>query len=150
MLSISFLFTVCCLCLIIYLVIFQYFLSISSYKLSDFIGCIAINIGHYKLHRYPTFFDDIAARLLPIIPLIVYRLIENDAIDLADRVLAMYSAFLAYHPLRFTFVRDILAYFYGHLPGKLIVRILNVLDLSKVTTLFMLWFYFLVSCFFFE
>lgn len=82
--------------------------------------------------RYPTFFDDIAARLLPIIPLIVYRLIENDAIDLADRVLAMYSAFLAYHPLRFTFVRDILAYFYGHLPGKLIVRILNVLDLSKI------------------
>ncbi|KAE8730080.1 Jasmonate-zim-domain protein 3, putative isoform 1 [Hibiscus syriacus] len=44
----------------------------------------------------------------------------------------MYSVFLAYHPLRFTFVRDILAYFYGHLPGKLIVRILNVLDLSKI------------------
>ncbi|KAJ9135737.1 hypothetical protein P3X46_032888 [Hevea brasiliensis] len=82
--------------------------------------------------RYPTFFDDIAARLLPVIPLIVYRLIENDAIDPADRVLAMYSPFLAYHPLRFTFVRDILAYFYGHLPGKLIVRILNVLDLSKI------------------
>ncbi|XP_015583777.2 mediator of RNA polymerase II transcription subunit 23 isoform X2 [Ricinus communis] len=82
--------------------------------------------------RYPTFFDDIAARLLPVIPLIVYRLVENDAIDPADRVLAMYSPFLAYHPLRFTFVRDILAYFYGHLPGKLIVRILNVLDLSKI------------------
>lgn len=86
--------------------------------------------------RYPTFFDDIAARLLPVIPLIVYRLIENDAIDQADRVLAMYSPFLAYHPFRFTFVRDILAYFYGHLPGKLIVRILNVLDLSKVLYLF--------------
>ncbi|KAF3432138.1 hypothetical protein FNV43_RR26877 [Rhamnella rubrinervis] len=82
--------------------------------------------------RYPTFFDDIAARLLPVIPLIVYRLIENDAIEPADRVLALYSPFLAYHPLRFTFVRDILAYFYGHLPGKLIVRILNVLDLSKI------------------
>ncbi|GLT96713.1 hypothetical protein SLE2022_143180 [Rubroshorea leprosula] len=82
--------------------------------------------------RYPTFFDDIAARLLPVIPLIVYRLIENDAIDPADRVLALYSAFLAYHPLRFTFVRDILAYFYGHLPGKLIMRILKVLDISKI------------------
>ncbi|KAJ8760895.1 hypothetical protein K2173_021933 [Erythroxylum novogranatense] len=81
--------------------------------------------------RYPTFFDEIAARLLPVIPLIVYRLIENDAIDLADRVLAMYSHFLTYHPLRFTFVRDILAYFYGHLPAKLIMRILNVLDLKK-------------------
>lgn len=52
--------------------------------------------------------------------------------DSADRVLATYSSFLAYYPLRFSFVRDILAYFYGHLPGKLIVRILNVFDLSKV------------------
>lgn len=70
--------------------------------------------------------------MLPVIPLIVYRLLENDAVDPADRVLAMYSPLLEYHPLRFTFVRDILAYFYGHLPGKLVVRILNVLDLSKV------------------
>jgi len=73
--------------------------------------------------------------LLPVIPLIVYRLIENDAIDPADRLLAMYSPFLAYHPLKFTFVRDILAYFYGHLPAKLIVRILKVLDLKKVMIL---------------
>lgn len=86
-----------------------------------------------SLSRYPVFFDDIAARLLPVIPLIIYRLIENDAMDPADRLLAMYSPLLAYYPLRFTFVRDILAYFYGHLPGKLIVRILNVLDISKVT-----------------
>ncbi|KAF8040192.1 hypothetical protein BT93_B2427 [Corymbia citriodora subsp. variegata] len=82
--------------------------------------------------RYPPFFDDIAARLLPVIPLIVYRLIENDGMDQADAVLAVYSPFLAYHPFRFTFVRDILAYFYGHLPGKLIVRILKVLDLAKI------------------
>lgn len=82
--------------------------------------------------RYPTFFDDVAARLLPVIPLIIYRLIENDAMDPADRILDKYSSFLAYHPLRFTFVRDILAYFYAHLPGKLIVRILSVLDLSKI------------------
>lgn len=84
------------------------------------------------------FFDDAAARLLPVIPLVVYRLIENDATDQADRVLAMYSQLLAYHPLRFTFVRDILAYFYGHLPGKLTVRILNILDLGKVTIYFFL------------
>ena len=84
------------------------------------------------------FFDDAAARLLPVIPLVVYRLIENEATDQADRVLAMYSQFLAYHPFRFTFVRDILAYFYGHLPGKLIIRILSVLDLSKVTIYFLL------------
>ncbi|PON62719.1 Mediator complex, subunit Med [Parasponia andersonii] len=82
--------------------------------------------------RYPTFFDDIAARLLPVIPLIVYRLIENDAIDPVERILVMYSPFLAYHPLRFSFVRDTLAYFYGHLPGKLIVRILNILDIKKI------------------
>nr|GLL46879.1 mediator of RNA polymerase II transcription subunit 23 [Ipomoea trifida] len=77
--------------------------------------------------RYPTFFDDIAARLLPVIPLIIYRLIENDAMDAADRVLQVYASFLHYYPLNFTFVRDILAYFYGHLHGKLILRILNVL-----------------------
>lgn len=82
--------------------------------------------------RYPTFFDDIAARLLPVIPLIIYRLIENDAIDAADRVLQVYSTFLHYYPLNFTFVRDILAYFYGHLPGKLILRILSVLDVKKI------------------
>ncbi|XP_028113476.1 uncharacterized protein LOC114311533 [Camellia sinensis] len=80
---------------------------------------------------YPTFFDDITARLLPVIPLIIYRLIENDATDFADRVLQLFSTFLHYYPLNFTFVRDILAYFYGHLPGKLILRILNVLDLKK-------------------
>ncbi|XXG80040.1 hypothetical protein AAC387_Pa09g0992 [Persea americana] len=82
--------------------------------------------------RYPPFFDDIAARMLPVIPLIIYRLIENDGTDFAERVLALYAPLLAYHPLRFTFVRDILAYFYGNLPNKLIVRILNVLDVSKI------------------
>ncbi|PKU68672.1 Mediator of RNA polymerase II transcription subunit 23 [Dendrobium catenatum] len=82
--------------------------------------------------RYPPFFDDIAARLVPVIPLIIYRLIENDATDIAERVLALYSSLLIFHPLRFTFVRDILAYFYGHLPSKLIVRILKVLDISKI------------------
>ncbi|XP_038985273.1 mediator of RNA polymerase II transcription subunit 23 [Phoenix dactylifera] len=82
--------------------------------------------------RYPPFFDDIAARLLPVIPLIIYRLIENDATDIADRVLAFYSSLLVFHPLRFSFVRDILAYFYGHLPSKLIVRMLNMLNISKI------------------
>lgn len=82
--------------------------------------------------RYPPFFDDIAARLIPVIPLVVYRLIENDATDIADRVLNSYTQLMAFHPLRFTFVRDTLAYFYGHLPNKLILRILKVLDLSKV------------------
>ncbi|XP_024007851.1 mediator of RNA polymerase II transcription subunit 23 isoform X1 [Eutrema salsugineum] len=82
--------------------------------------------------RYPTFFDDIAARLLPVIPLVVYRLIENSAFELADIILSAYAKFLAYHPLRFTFVRDILAYFYGHLPGNLVVGVLKVLDLSKI------------------
>ncbi|CAL9047158.1 unnamed protein product [Musa banksii] len=83
--------------------------------------------------RYPTFFDDIAARLIPVIPLIVYRLIENDGTDIADRVLSSYTQLLAFHPLRFSFVRDTLAYFYGHLPNKLVLRILKVLDLSKIS-----------------
>ncbi|XP_074591663.1 mediator of RNA polymerase II transcription subunit 23 isoform X2 [Curcuma longa] len=82
--------------------------------------------------RYPTFFDDIAARLIPVIPLVVYRLIENDATDIADRVLNSYTQLMAFHPLRFTFVRDTLAYFYGHLPNKLILRVLKVLDLTKI------------------
>lgn len=82
--------------------------------------------------RYPTYFDDITAHLLPVIPLIIYRLIENDATEAADSVLQLYSSFLHYYPLNFTFVRDILAYFYGLLPGKLIFRILNVLDMKKV------------------
>ncbi|CAI9096742.1 OLC1v1032951C1 [Oldenlandia corymbosa var. corymbosa] len=82
--------------------------------------------------RYPTFFDDIAARLLPVIPQIIYRLIENDVIDAADRVLQVYNQFLHYYPLNFTFVRDILSYFYGHIPGKLILRILSVLDVKKI------------------
>ncbi|KAL8463677.1 hypothetical protein ACS0TY_033584 [Phlomoides rotata] len=91
-------------------------------------------LGNHLLwkERYPTFFDDIAARLLPVIPLIIYRLIENDAIDAADRVLQVYSTFLHYYPLNFTFVRDILAYFYSNLPGKLILRILTVLDVKKI------------------
>ncbi|XP_015076092.1 mediator of RNA polymerase II transcription subunit 23 [Solanum pennellii] len=91
-------------------------------------------LGNYLSwkERYPTFFDDIAARLLPVIPLIIYRLIENDAMDAADRILQVYSPFLHYYPLNFTFVRDILSYFYGHLPGKLILRILNILDIKKI------------------
>lgn len=100
-----------------------------------FLDNISYLISWHLRYRYPTFFDDIAARLLPVIPLIIYRLIENDAIDAADRVLQYYSAFLHYYPLNFTFVRDILAYFYGHLPGKLILRILTVLDVKKVMAL---------------
>ncbi|EPS63972.1 hypothetical protein M569_10807, partial [Genlisea aurea] len=82
--------------------------------------------------RYPVFFDDMAARLLPVIPLIIYRLIENDRFDKADEVLRIYSTFLQCYPLVFTFVRDILAYFYGHLPVKLIHQLLNVLSTKKV------------------
>ncbi|TYH84161.1 hypothetical protein ES332_D02G180100v1 [Gossypium tomentosum] len=108
----------------------EHWLYTGIFKRSDLQNALGNHLSWKE--RYPTFFDDIVARLLPVIPLVVYRLIENDAIESADRMLGMYSLFLAYHPLRFTFVRDILAYFYGHLPGKLTVRILNVLDLSKI------------------
>ncbi|MBA0556424.1 hypothetical protein Golob_026528, partial [Gossypium lobatum] len=108
----------------------EHWLYTGIFKRSDLQNALGNHLSWKE--RYPTFFDDIVTRLLPVIPLVVYRLIENDAIESADRILGMYSVFLAYHPLRFTFVRDILAYFYGHLPGKLIVRILNVLDLSKI------------------
>ncbi|MBA0682384.1 hypothetical protein Goari_024108, partial [Gossypium aridum] len=108
----------------------EHWLYTGIFKRSDLQNALGNHLSWKE--RYPTFFDDIVARLLPVIPLVVYRLIENDAIESADRILGMYSVFLAYHPLRFTFVRDILAYFYGHLPSKLIVRILNVLDLSKI------------------
>lgn len=82
--------------------------------------------------RFPVFLDDVVGRLLPVIPLVVYRLIENDLSDHAESVLVVYKQLLAYHPFRFTFVRDIMAYFYGHLPRTLIVRILNVLDIPKI------------------
>ncbi|XP_024525879.1 mediator of RNA polymerase II transcription subunit 23 [Selaginella moellendorffii] len=82
--------------------------------------------------RYPVFFDDMALRALPVIHLVVYRLIENDATDTAEHVLTAYSPLLRYHPTRFTFVRDTLAYFYGHLPNKLILRLLSSLDIAKM------------------
>ncbi|CAI9278469.1 unnamed protein product [Lactuca saligna] len=81
--------------------------------------------------RSPTYFDDMAARLLPVFPLIIYRLIENNLTDLADRVLQFHSSFLHFYPLNFTFVRDILSYFYPHLPQNLIFRILSILDVKK-------------------
>lgn len=91
-------------------------------------------LGHHLAgkDRYPLFFDDMAVRGLPVIPLIIYRLIENDATDTAERVLATYSGLMVYHPLRFTFVRGILAYFHGHIPSKLVVRILTILDIPKI------------------
>lgn len=70
--------------------------------------------------------------MLPVIPLIIYRLIENDIIDATEQLLSLFTQFLAFHPFRFSLVRDMLAYFYGHLPGKLVVRILGILDVKKV------------------
>eukprot|EP00252_Welwitschia_mirabilis_P010175 TRINITY_DN23348_c0_g1_i1.p1 TRINITY_DN23348_c0_g1~~TRINITY_DN23348_c0_g1_i1.p1 ORF type:complete len:1136 (+),score=169.95 TRINITY_DN23348_c0_g1_i1:69-3476(+) len=82
--------------------------------------------------RYPVFFDNMVVRALPVIPLIIYRLIENDATETAEKVLATYAKLMVYHPFRFTFVRDILAYFHGHLPSKLVMRILSILDIPKI------------------
>lgn len=71
-----------------------------------------------------------------MIPLIVYRLIENDATETAERLLHVYAPLILYHPTRFSFVRDTLAYFYGHLPPKLVLRLLSSLDLPKVRIVF--------------
>lgn len=85
------------------------------------------------------YFDHIVLRAVPIIPMIVQRLIENDAMETADRLLALYTSepcnLLQYHPSRFAIVRDTLAYFYPTLQRdkpSLIVRLLSTLDLSKV------------------
>ncbi|KAL4586737.1 hypothetical protein LXL04_011381 [Taraxacum kok-saghyz] len=51
---------------------------------------------------------------------------------LADCLLQSHSSFLHHCPLHFTFVRDILAYFYGHLPRNLVLRIINILDVKKI------------------
>ncbi|KAJ0257673.1 Mediator of RNA polymerase II transcription subunit 23 [Hirschfeldia incana] len=109
----------------------EHWLCTQVFKRNELLKALGSHLS-WKDNKYPTFFDDIAARLLPVIPLVVYRLIENNAMDTADKILTAYSNFLAYHPLRFTFVRDILAYFYGHLPGQLVVKILRVLGLSKI------------------
>jgi mediator of RNA polymerase II transcription subunit 23 len=82
--------------------------------------------------RYPVFFDDMCLRALPVIPLIIYRLIENDATETAERLLMVYAPLIFYHPTRFSFVRDTLAYFYGHLPTKLVRRLLSSMDLAKI------------------
>ncbi len=79
------------------------------------------------------FFDDMCLRALPVIPLIIYRLIENDATETAERLLMVYAPLIFYHPTRFSFVRDTLAYFYGHLPTKLVRRLLSSMDLAKVS-----------------
>ncbi|KAG0577554.1 hypothetical protein KC19_5G164800 [Ceratodon purpureus] len=82
--------------------------------------------------RFPLYFDDMCLRALPVISLIVYRLIENDATETADRLLLVYAPLIFYHPTRFSFVRDTLAYFYGHLPPKLVLRLISSLDLHKI------------------
>ncbi|XP_047340954.1 mediator of RNA polymerase II transcription subunit 23-like [Impatiens glandulifera] len=108
----------------------EHWLYAGNYKRVEVEKALGTNLSWKEV--YPTFFDDIAARLFPVLPLIIYRLIENDATDSADRILQLYSTFLRYYPFNFTFVRDILAYFYGHLPAKLILRILNILDPKRI------------------
>ncbi|PIA26633.1 hypothetical protein AQUCO_09100060v1 [Aquilegia coerulea] len=108
----------------------EHWLYAGSFKRIDLQKALGSHLSWKE--RSPPFFDDIAARLLPIILLIIYRLIENDITDTAEKVIALFNPFLAYYPLRFTFVRDILAYFYGHLPNKLVLRILGILDLPKI------------------
>lgn len=82
--------------------------------------------------RFPVYFDDMCARALPVIQLVIYRFIENDALETAERLLDEYSTLLAYHPFRFTFVRDTLAYFYGTLSSKFVIKLLLSLDLTKI------------------
>jgi mediator of RNA polymerase II transcription subunit 23 len=81
---------------------------------------------------FPVYFDDICVRALPALTLIMYRFIENEAFEAAERLLEKYSMLFIYHPTPFTFVRDTLAYFYGCLPNKFIIRLLSNLDLTKV------------------
>eukprot|EP00897_Mesotaenium_endlicherianum_P002683 jgi/Mesen1/2442/ME000158S01646 len=85
---------------------------------------------------YPIFFDHLSLRAVPAIQLIVQRLIESGSMESADRLLVSYStppmAVLTLHPTRFTFVRNTLAYFYPLLPRKLIIHLLNTLDIPKV------------------
>lgn len=82
--------------------------------------------------RFPVYFDDMCVRALPVLTLIMYRFIENEALEIAERLLEKYSILFNYHPTRFTFVRDTLAYFYGHLPNSFIIRLLFNLDLTKI------------------
>lgn len=82
--------------------------------------------------RFPVYFDDMCVRALPVFTLLLYRFIENEALEIAERLLEKYSILFTYHPNRFTFVRDTLAYFYGHLPSKFVIRLLSNLDLTKI------------------
>jgi hypothetical protein len=120
--------------------------AVDSYPLAKFIELFQIYMNHpvrfilivtwQQSCRFPLFFDDMCLRALPVIPLIIYRLIENDATETAERLLAAYHPLIFYHPSRFSFVRDTLSYFYGHLPTKLVLRLLSSMDLPKVCTTF--------------
>ncbi|KAK4741081.1 hypothetical protein SAY87_024669 [Trapa incisa] len=108
----------------------EHWLRTAAFKRTELLKALGNHLSWKD--RYPPFFDDIVARLLPVIPLVIYRFIENDFIDATERLLSLFTQFLAFHPFRFSLVRDMLAYFYGHLPGKLVVRILGILDVKKV------------------
>eukprot|EP00250_Pteridium_aquilinum_P014109 c21786_g1_i1 orf=152-5008(+) len=82
--------------------------------------------------RFPVYFDDMCVRALPVFTLLLYRFIENDVLDVAEQLLEKYFVLFTYHPTRFTFVRDTLAYFYGHLPSKFVIKLLSNLDLTKI------------------
>ncbi|KAH6555288.1 hypothetical protein KP509_1Z267100, partial [Ceratopteris richardii] len=82
--------------------------------------------------RFPVYFDDICVRVLPVFTLLLFRFIENEVFEIAEKLLEKYSTLFTYHPARFSFVRDILAYFYGNLPSKFIYRLLSNLDLVKI------------------
>ena len=87
-------------------------------------------------NRQPVYFDHAVLRMAPVIGLLAQRLIENDAMETADRLLKHYSEepmpLLAFHPSRFAFVRDTLAYFYPALSPSLVRRLLSILNLAKV------------------
>ncbi|CAI5516171.1 unnamed protein product [Closterium sp. Naga37s-1] len=92
--------------------------------------CVGEGVGK------PVFFDHMVLQMVPVVALIVHRLIENDAMETADRLLALYNSphkhLLTYHPSRFAFVRDTLAYFYPALPNQLVIQLFSILDLTRI------------------
>jgi hypothetical protein len=55
-----------------------------------------------------------------VLPVLVGRLVEHERFDAAAKLLTSYAPLLTYHLGKLTLVRDLLAYYHGHMPPKLV------------------------------
>lgn len=79
-----------------------------------------LSITSPLLHRNPVLFDDLCLRALPVLPILIGRLVEHERFEAATKVLTSHAPLLTYHPSKLYLVRDLLAYYHGAMPPKLV------------------------------